>query len=304
MPEIATLSVAISTINRPDDLILCLTELLKGQVLPGEVIIVDQSDCTAAREFLDQLAESPIPIKYIHQDCKGLSASRNAAIKLAKNPLLAFTDDDCVPDQNWVSVINHSFSTSPIPDLVCGSVLPYGSISEGKYSISPREQQNRVDYHKRTIPWLIGTGGNCAVKTDLFQRIGVFNERLGAGSPGRAAEDADLLYRSLSQGARIRYEPGAVIYHKQQDRDKRLASRWSYGYGIGAFCGIWLRKPDFYMLYILADWLVSRLAEMGKFALKGNWFEVLQRLLNITGTFSGLPYGLSNGSVPAGHYKT
>ncbi len=292
MPEIVNLSVAISTIDRPDDIALCLTELLNARVLPGEVIIIDQSECRASHEFMDRLGKSPIPIKYIHQECKGLSVSRNTAIHMAEYPLLAFTDDDCVPDQNWVSAINLAFSTSPFPDLVCGSVLPFGAAIDGKYSISPREQQIRADYHKRTIPWLIGTGGNCAVRTDLFQRIGLFNERLGAGSPGRAAEDADIIYRSLLQGANIRIEPGAVIYHKQQNREKRLASRWCYGYGIGAFCGIWLRKHDLYMLYILADWLLSRGVEMGKFALKGNWFEVYQRLLNISGTFSGLPYGL------------
>jgi GT2 family glycosyltransferase len=293
MQVIAHLSVAIATYNRLDDLIHCVEELLNGPVIPAEVIIIDQSDDDNNHLIQKQFVKSIIPLKYVHQEQRGLSVSRNTAINLAGYPFIAFTDDDCVPDKNWVEAISKSFLLMPIPDIVCGRVIPYGPKIEGKYAISTRDRLQRSDYQGRTVPWCIGTGGNCAIRTDLFTRIGVFNEQLGAGSPGKAAEDVEFIYRSLIQGVQIRYEPEAVIYHKWQNRERRFRSRWEYGHGIGAFIGIRLRKLDFYIIYILLNWIVSRLVEFGKYLVTGNWTEVQQRLLNLSGTCSGLSYGLS-----------
>jgi hypothetical protein len=42
----------------------------------------------------------------------------------------------------------------------------------------------------------------------------------------------------------VRYDPAAVVRHEWHDRDRRLETRYSYAFGIGALCGLWVRRGD------------------------------------------------------------
>jgi GT2 family glycosyltransferase len=290
--RVANVTAAIATLNRPDALMRCLDGLLVGEVLPAEVLIVDQSQGDATRQAVEQRGTSPVPIIYIRQEPRGLSASRNAAVARASSPVVAVTDDDCVPDRGWIAAIDRAFTSRAAPDALTGRVLPLGPATPGLHDVSLREGITSAEFSGKVIPWLVGTGGNFAVKREWFDRIGSYDERLGVGSPGRAAEDADLIYRLLRVGARIRYEPDALIYHERQSIARRLASRWSYGHGVGTFCGIWLRRRDLYTVRILAGWLFTQYRELAGAVRRREWLEAQQRLLSLRGTMRGVVHGL------------
>lgn len=290
--KVADLTVAVSTRDRPHDLVRCLDALLMGQTLPAEILVVDQSLDDTTATLVEQRQNDAVPVIYIRQKDSGLSASRNAAITAASRPILAVTDDDCVPERKWVAVVDQVFCAAGAPDALTGRVLPLDNDAPDLHSVSLRPDVTPKNFHGKTIPWYVGTGGNFAVKRKWFERIGFYDERLGAGSPGRAAEDADLMYRLLRAGARIRYEPSAVIYHSQQDRNRRLSTRLGYGHGIGALCSLWLRRRDGYALRMLAAWLIDTSRELADAALHRQWFEAYQRLLGLGGTFKGLLYGM------------
>ena len=87
---------------------------------------------------------------------------------------------------------------------------------------------------------MAGSGGNFAVRRDVWSGLGGFDERLGAGSTGQAAEDMDFIYRMLAAGETILYEPRAVIYHERQDlrggsrRAGPTATAWALRAGSGS----------------------------------------------------------------------
>ncbi len=287
------LTAIIATLDRPQAAARCLDALLLGERLPAEIVIVDQSRDDATREIVAQRrAASPVSIIYLRQDRRGLSASRNAAIAAARSPILAVTDDDCVPAPGWVAAITRAFAASPDLAAVTGRVLPLGPEVPDTYVVSLRESAEAGAFHGRTIPWLVGTGGNCALKRIWLQRVGPYDERLGAGAPGKAAEDADLLYRLLRAGAHIRYDPALVVYHERQSIARRLATRASYGYGIGAFCSLRLRRWDVYAMYMLGYWLCQLGRSLARALLRRQWDQVYQRMLSVRGTFGGLLYGM------------
>src|SRR4029450_9477585 len=91
---------------------------------------------------------------------------------------------------------------------------------------------------------------------------GGWDERLGTGSSGMAGEDADLNYRTLRAGGTIRYEPRAVVRHQWQSRARRLSTRWSYGYGVGAMCGLGLRRHDPFVATMLRTYAGSHARSM------------------------------------------
>lgn len=293
----ADLTVAVATLDRPQGLARCLEALAAGTVLPAEVIVVDQGREPAP------VPELGLPVRCLRQERRGLAASRNLALAEASRPVLAVTDDDCVPDPGWVAALERALSPAEpgegtgvrAPDAVTGPVLPLGPEQPGLYAVSSRTSSAPADFAGRALPWLVGTGGNFAARREWLLKAGGFDERLGAGSPGGAGEDMDILYRLLRAGARIRYEPRAVVFHERQPRDRRLASRSAYGRGIGACCGLWLRGRDLHALAVLGGWLRMRGALAAGALRRRQWGGVREELLVLGGTARGLVYGLCSG---------
>lgn len=286
--RIADLTVAVATLDRPQGLARCLEALALGTVRPAEVLVVDQG------EGADLVVEG-LPIRHLRQERRGLAASRNLALTEASRPVLAVTDDDCVPDVGWVAALEQAFRSPHPPDAVTGPVLPLGPEAPGLYAVSSRTSASPADFTGRALPWLVGTGANFAARREWLLRAGGFDERLGAGSPGGAGEDMDLLYRLLRAGARIRYEPRAVVFHERQPRERRLASRSAYGRGIGACCGLWLRERDLHALAVLGGWLRMRGGMAAGALRRRQWGGVREELLVLGGTARGLVYGLRSG---------
>ena len=292
MTRIAHVSAAIATLDRPEALARCLDALLSGAVLPAEVIVVDQSANDATKAMIEQRRAGAVPILYTRQQRRGLSASRNAALGQVSCPVVAVTDDDCVPDPGWIAAIERAFASPAAPDAVTGRILPLGPHVPGTYGIALRQSRVRADFSGRVLPWLVGSGNNFAVRRDWFARIGGFDERLGVGSPGKAAEDIDLFYRLLRAGACVRYEPESLVYHQRHSKAKRMTTRYSYGHGIGAFCIIWLRRGDLYALRVFGHWLCWQCKDLAVASGRWQWLEAYQRWLILRGTLSGLIYGL------------
>jgi GT2 family glycosyltransferase len=285
-------SAAVAACDRPISLLRCLDGLFAGQSLPAEIIVVDQSGDTKVADALAAGPERPVPIRYLRQPRRGLSASRNQALTMASQDTVAFTDDDCVPSPTWIAVIHQTLTGDPAVAAVTGRVLPLGEERPGTYVVSPRTSTEARVFQGRAVPWNVGTGGNFAARREWLARVQGFDERLGAGSPGRAAEDAELLYRLLLAGAVIRYEPASLVYHERQTLTQRLASRRGYSHGIGAVCAQYLRKGDAYACVMLGSYLRAQGIALSRALLQRDGFMVRQRLLSLRGCASGLWYGL------------
>jgi GT2 family glycosyltransferase len=301
----ADISVCIATLQRPEALLRCLNALLEGDVLPAQIVIVDQSRDAQTQQMLEaaraEWGEAAPPLVYSRQERRGLSASRNAATALAQCGILTYTDDDCVPDAKWIEAIRNAFAEAPEPASVSGRVLPLGPEVPGTYPVSTRLSTQRTDYAGSAIPWLAGTGGNMSVTREWLERIGPYDERLGPGAPGKGGEDVDLLYRLLRAGGRCRYDPDVLIYHERQDGALRSAKSWSYSYGIGACCGKWLRHGHARAGYLFGARLYHMLRDAARAAVRHDRMMAQQRWIAARGVCAGLAFGMakSNAATPA-----
>jgi GT2 family glycosyltransferase len=289
--QAAQITVAISTLNRPEAVSACLDTLLSGERLPAEIVIVDQSLDDRTRVVVENNQPGGVVLKYFHHDGRGLGAAQNHAIIHASCPIVAVTDDDCCPAPDWVARIEQAFAPPRQLDGLTGRVLPLGPDMPGSYAVSSRTSTVRVDFDRRAMPWDIGSGNNFAVKREWLNRIGGNDERLGPGSPGQGAVDMDLFYRLLQAGARIRYEPDLVVYHARTNKAGRISRRIPYGYGMGACCRIWLRKKDHRAFRVLGRWFLLRMSRMWDGIRKRHWMLVYEELLVLTGTLQGFTNG-------------
>jgi GT2 family glycosyltransferase len=292
MTRVAQLSVAISTRDRADALERCLNSLAAGIVSPAEVVVVDQSATDTTDLVITNQQQDAMAIRYVRQSPLGLAVSQNFALSQATYPIVAVIDDDCVADPMWLATIGQAFATSPELGVVTGRVLPLDAEGERIYPVSSRTSPVRREFSGKTIPWPVGSGNNFAVRTEWFRRVGGCDERLGPGSPGQGGMDMDLFYRLLRAGARIRYEPDAIVYHERQDKAGRLARRPMYGYGMGASCALRLREGDGYAMRMLGFWLFFRSRLFGRALLRLRWMSMYEEWLMLASSLRGLIYGL------------
>jgi len=161
----------------------------------------------------------------------GTSAARNAGLHATTAPLVAFTDDDCLPQPGWTAALAEAFG-DPAVGVVTGRVL------------ADREVPAPVSLEESTVARAfstpVGHGANCGFRREALLAVGGFDERLGPGTPGRAAEDVDAFRRVLAAGWQGFYEPSAVVLHRQW-RGRGASVRRSFAYGVGqvAAGGTW-----------------------------------------------------------------
>lgn len=192
-------SVVVPTCRRPNLLERCLSALVT-QSFPhaaSEIIIVDDAPDAATRAVVERAAAGARPVRYLATSGKrGPAAARNIGWRAAAGGLIAFTDDDCIPDRDWLL---HGVRT-------CGTDV---TGVQGRVVV-PRPAVP-TDY-ERTIAWLEDAEfvtANCFCRREALERLGGFDERFTAAW----REDSDLYFSLLERGARLVYQPGAVVVH-------------------------------------------------------------------------------------------
>ena len=287
---VVPVSVAISTLDRPDALARCLRSLADGTALPAEVVVVDQSPGETARQVVDAAQGLP-RVVHVPQRRTGLSLGQNEAVARTTSAVVAVLDDDCVADPGWVEAVSRVLGEERPVDVVGGRVLPLEDGGTG-LAVSSRTGTERLSFDRRDRPWDVGSGNNFAFRRAWFERVGGCDPRLGPGSPGRGACDIDLFYRLMRAGARAAYEPELLVLHERATRGQRLARRVPYGFGMGSACAIWLRERDGRALRVLANWLGLRIGRIVSSLRDRNWLGVWEEALVLGGTARGLLHGL------------
>jgi GT2 family glycosyltransferase len=293
--EPADVSVVIATRgDRPQALLRCLRALDEGTVRPREVVVVNQGG--------EQLPDQPVSVTLtaVPQDGHGLSSGRNLGIATASCPLVAITDDDCVPAQDWLERGLAAFAADPGLVAVCGPVAPLPDPTGALVPVSSRRSARSVTATRSFSPWQLGSGGNTIVRRSWLERIGSYDERLGAGSAGLAGEDVDLIHRLLRAGAPVRYDGAVTVLHEQKLPREHRARRRGYGFGVGGACGLWARSHDVSAGPVLVAWLLLRLRLLAAACVRGRLAAAADELRVLAGTVAGVRYGLANGRRGAG----
>lgn len=288
----ATITVAVASCGRPQSLARCLAGIQAQRLAPAEVIVVDQAPSEEARAVVH---DSGLNVRYQEQHRLGLSASRNLALALASSSVLAVTDDDCVPDPGWLEAISAAFRRRPRPAAVTGRILPLGERPPGGFAVSLRDSPQPVDHRGRQVPWGVGSGGNFAASVEVLRAVGGWDERLGAGTRGRAAEDAELIYRLLLSGELVRYDPAAIVHHAWQSRERRMATRWSYGFGVGALGGLRLAARDLFAMRLIWAYARHHLRLLARACRARVPTDVNGHIRALISVVPGLVYGLREG---------
>ncbi len=234
-PGDADASVVVCTRDRPDALGRCLTSLHALRHRPREILVVDNAPTSDRTRAL--VAALP-GVRYVCEPRPGLSVARNTGVRETTGAVVAFTDDDVIVDPDWLGRLVASFAAREVL-AVTGQVLPGELETEAQRQAEARMWAFNDEFRRRVFDahwfarvriwgapvWDIGAGANMAVRRDAFSRVGLFDERLGAGAAG-CSEDSEFWYRLLADGGRCVYEPAAVVFHFHRLDHDGLRRQW------------------------------------------------------------------------------
>lgn len=227
------ISVVISTRNRAGRLRSCLQHV--GMVesrTPWELVVVNNGSTDDTEEILRDFAgRAPFPVRIVSEPVKGLSRARNAGLRAARGEIVVFTDDDCYVRPDLIEEYRKVFS-DPNLGFSGGRILLHDR-SDFPVTIVESDEERRFP-RGGPVPCGILQGANMAVRRHALQEAGLFDVRLGSGTPFMA-EDWDMQTRVASLGWRGGYFPGPTVshHHGRKREDARGLIRY-YNMGSGA----------------------------------------------------------------------
>ena len=199
------ISAVIPTYQREQVLVHTIYHLLRLDVPPAEIIIVDQThDHEAATNDALTLLAGEGKIGWIRLTQPSITHAMNVGLEQARSDIVMFLDDDIVPDANLIAA--HACDHQTGSNIVAGQVLQPGeeplddALDPGPFQF----RSSRRQYISEIM------GGNFSIKRDLALMLGGFDENFVHVAYRFEAEFAS---RALSSGEKILFEPAASIRH-------------------------------------------------------------------------------------------
>lgn len=220
----ASLSIIIATAGRVESLRRLLESLHRVEGVDPkylEIVVANNAADEASAQAVQELVSGYDKRGQYHcwqvrEPLPGKCRVQNNAIPLAKGSLLAFLDDDVEVTTLWLQGILNFFETFP-HEVMQGSILMRVEDRKDPQLQKALECYRTIDFID--YDFLPGTdiktltGGNIAVRSGVFKRVGMFDERLGPGRAGYS-EDVEFAKRLLKAGMRIGYEPRVSVYNE------------------------------------------------------------------------------------------
>jgi glycosyltransferase involved in cell wall biosynthesis len=205
-PEI---SVVVATRDRADRLERLL-DGVRGQSLDRErfeVVVVDDASSDGTPAVLEREdARGELALAVLRRPKRGgWAAAREQGWRAGSAPVVAFTDDDCVPDPTWLERGLGACAENP------------GAIVQGP-TVPARDEWLALRPLERPFAYSIEVPGpdphhqtcNVFYPRELLERSGGFD---AAGFATIQGEDADLAWRCLEAGAGSAFAEGARVEH-------------------------------------------------------------------------------------------
>jgi GT2 family glycosyltransferase len=211
-------TVVIPHLNDAARLGVCLAALAAQRLEPGqrfEALVVDNG----SRAPPEGLVAGFPGMRLVREATPGPGPARNRGIALARAPVVAFLDSDCIPDAGWLAAMLARFAADPACTIQGGAVEIFAA-DPGRPNCA---EAFDLVYGIRQ-EWTIARHGfaataNLAARRTVFDAVGGF-EGLDI------SEDMEWGMRAQAKGFPTRYNPAAVVRHPARDSMADLRRQW------------------------------------------------------------------------------
>ena len=204
-----SLTLAIITYRRPEKLKKCLELICQQTTIPQVVLIIDNDPKKSAKKITLSFCHI-LPVTWINEKKVGIPYARNRAMSHCTTKYLAFIDDDCQVDKNWVQSALNSISNN---SFVVGQTIPINP----NHPVAKTQYQN---YHQ----WFlknINPKNNSINPQILDTKNIIFNfqkiKNIKFDTKLRIFEDVDFGLQIKQSGLSGKYNPQMIIFHQEEE---------------------------------------------------------------------------------------
>jgi mycofactocin system glycosyltransferase len=221
---------------------------LIGALRGLRVIVVD--DGSAVPVSQDEFASMHCDVQVLrHTRSNGPAAARNTGLAACETDFVAFLDSDVVPRRGWLEALLGHFC-DPAVALVAPRIV--GLHTTDNLVARYEAVRSSLDLGVREAPVVpYGTVSYVPSAAIICRRsalvgVGGFDETMQSG------EDVDLCWRLVEAGARLRYEPIALVAHDHRTDLREWFSRKAF-YGTSA-APLTARHPGKTAPLVISGW--------------------------------------------------
>ena len=213
-------TLVVCTRKRPQQLEVCLEAVSRLNYSNLEVLIVENdSENDVTRGLAKRFGAS-----YLSEPVVGLSRARNRGARFSTKEVVAYLDDDAVPEPDWLENLTDEFR-DPQVISVLGRVVSFPARTETerifqKFDMGLPNYSEVMHFNEKTPHWFelanfggIGIGANMAFRRNAFDRWPGFDETLGYGGKIRGYEDYYALFTLIKSGWEVAFTPKAIVRH-------------------------------------------------------------------------------------------
>lgn len=221
------------------------------------MIVVNDGGAPLDRDAL-RTAAGNLTIRLLDQPGRGPAAARNHGAGAATGAILAFTDDDCEPQREWLVAIERRIGSDP-GVVVAGHAQSLHPENDWATAGQLLTDHLHRWYNREPERGAFMTSNNVALSADAFHALGGFDPSF----PTAAAEDREFAERAIRAGHRLVHVRNAVVWHRHR-LTARAFLRQHYGYGRGAHRVLRARRraggrmivepPRFYTQLLASPW--------------------------------------------------
>ncbi len=221
---------------------------LVGTLRGMRVVVVDDGSTTPVQQ--SDFADMHCDIQVLrHFRSKGPAAARNTGLAACTTDFVAFLDSDVVPRRGWLEALLGHFC-DPAVALVAPRIV---GLRQADNLVARYEAvRSSLDLGLREAPVVpYGTvsyvpSAAIICRRAVIKDLGGFDETLKTG------EDVDLCWRFIEAGARLRYEPIALVAHDHRTQLREWFARKAF-YGESA-APLSIRHPGKTAPLVISGW--------------------------------------------------
>jgi len=206
-------------------------------------VIVDNGSTDQTSAVVTELsATSPLDLSLRRIETnQGPAQARNVGWRASSAPLVAFIDDDCVPEPGWLEAGLDALNANPATAVAQGMTLRPEGILLGDWTL----------YREIVEPTPYFEACNIFFRRDALEAAGGFDERIGW-----YGEDTALGWAVVSSGWERGFVKDAVVHHDVGERG--LVWHMKTGFAQGNFVALAKRFPEFQREAFWRPWAFQR----------------------------------------------